>query len=62
MGPIVLDRSFDKFFTPSLQIVKSPFSEDGEMKQYHHPECLFDAFKRARATTKAHSNLNLAPC
>ena len=34
------------------QIVKSPFSDDGEMKQFHHPECLFDAFKRARASTK----------
>ena len=34
------------------KIVKSPFSDDGEMKQYHHPKCLFDAFTRAKATTK----------
>ena len=34
------------------KIVKSPFSDDGDMKQFHHPHCLFDAFKRARATTK----------
>lgn len=25
---------------------------DGEMKQYHHVDCLFESFKRARATTK----------
>ena len=25
---------------------------DGEMKQYHHAECLFETFVKARATTK----------
>ena len=34
------------------KIVKNPFSEEGDMKQYHHPKCLFDAFTRARGTTK----------
>jgi DNA ligase-3 len=29
----------------------SPFG-DGEMKQYYHPKCMFDTFKRARASTK----------
>ena len=24
----------------------------GDMKQYHHPNCLFEGFKRAKATTK----------
>jgi hypothetical protein len=32
--------------------VKNPFSEEGDMKQYHHPKCLFDAFTRAKSTTK----------
>ena len=34
------------------KITKSPFSDDGEMKNYHHPRCIFDTFKNARATTK----------
>ena len=34
------------------KIVKNPFSEEGDMKQYHHPKYLFDAFTRARGTTK----------
>jgi DNA ligase-3 len=25
---------------------------EGEMKQYHHPACLFETFVRARSTTK----------
>lgn len=24
----------------------------GEMKQWHHPKCIFETFERARATTK----------
>jgi len=24
----------------------------GEMKQWHHPKCLFEMFEKARATTK----------
>eukprot|EP00090_Calanus_glacialis_P001127 TRINITY_DN10792_c0_g1_i1.p1 TRINITY_DN10792_c0_g1~~TRINITY_DN10792_c0_g1_i1.p1 ORF type:complete len:1194 (-),score=363.16 TRINITY_DN10792_c0_g1_i1:78-3470(-) len=34
------------------KITASPFSDDGEMKNYHHPACMFDTFKKARATTK----------
>jgi len=34
------------------KITASPFSEDGEMKLYFKPACLFETFKRARATTK----------
>ena len=34
------------------KITASPFSDDGEMKQYHHPVCIFETFKKARATTK----------
>ncbi len=34
------------------KITASPFSDDGEMKLYHHPACIFETFKRARATTK----------
>ena len=34
------------------KISASPFSDDGEMKQYHHPVCIFETFKKARATTK----------
>ena len=33
--------------------VSNPFSDDGsDMKQYHHPACMFETFLRARATTK----------
>ena len=45
-------KSIDKGLVRIAKIVKSPFSDDGDMKQFHHPACLFDAFKRARATTK----------
>ena len=35
------------------KVVSNPFSEEGgDMKQYHHPSCLFETFLRARATTK----------
>ena len=34
------------------KITASPFSDDGEMKHYHHPACIFETFKKARATTK----------
>ncbi|KAG7169997.1 DNA ligase 3-like [Homarus americanus] len=35
------------------KIVPNPFSESaGEMKQWHHVDCIFEIFKRARATTK----------
>ena len=44
----------------SLRIAKvtpSPFADDAEMKNYHHPACIFETFKRARATTKV-TNFN----
>ena len=35
------------------KLVPNIFSDDGgDMKQYHHPICLFESFKKARATTK----------
>ena len=35
------------------KLVPNYFSDNGgEMKQYHHPICLFESFKKARATTK----------
>lgn len=34
------------------KITASPFSDDGEMKNYHHPACIFETFKKARSTTK----------
>lgn len=39
----------------SLRIGKvtvNPFGGDGDMKQWYHPSCIFNTFKRARATTK----------
>ena len=35
------------------KVTPSPFNEGDEMKLYHHPACMFETFKRARATTKA---------
>ena len=32
--------------------------DDGEMKNYHHPACIFDTFKRVKATTKARVEFN----
>ena len=35
------------------KVVSNPFSEEGgDMKQYHHPRCIFETFVRARSTTK----------
>ena len=35
------------------KVVPNFFHEgDGEMKQYHHAECLFETFARARGTTR----------
>ena len=34
-------------------MVSNPFSDEGgDMKQWYHPQCIFETFKRARATTK----------
>ena len=45
-------QPIDKGLLRIAKIVKSPFSDDSDMKQYHHPKCLFDAFSRAKSTTK----------
>ena len=34
------------------KLAANPFSDSGEMKLYHHAKCIFETFKRARATTK----------
>ena len=34
------------------KVTANPFSDGDDMKLYHHPACLFETFKRARATTK----------
>lgn len=35
------------------KVTPNPFSEDGgDMKQWFHPACIFETFRRARATTK----------
>lgn len=35
------------------KVVSNPFSDEGgDMKQWYHPSCMFETFKRARATTK----------
>ena len=34
------------------KITSNPFNEEGEMKNYHHPTCIFQTFLKARATTK----------
>ena len=38
--------------TRIAKVTPSPFNEGDEMKLYHHPACMFETFKRARATTK----------
>ena len=45
-------QQIDKGNLRIAKVVKNPFSEEGDMKQYHHPKCLFDAFTRAKSTTK----------
>jgi DNA ligase-3 len=36
-----------------LQMVANPYSSGGgDMKQYHHANCLFETFVRARPTTR----------
>uniref|UniRef100_K1Q677 DNA ligase 3 n=1 Tax=Magallana gigas TaxID=29159 RepID=K1Q677_MAGGI len=35
------------------KVVSNPFSDEGgDMKQWYHPQCMFETLKRARATTK----------
>ena len=43
----------DKGLVRIAKLVPNIFSDNaGDMKQYHHPICLFESFKKARATTK----------
>jgi len=44
-----------KFEKGELRIAKvtaNPFSDEGDMKMYHHPACIFETFKRVRPGTK----------
>ena len=34
------------------KITANPFNDEGEMKNYHHPVCIFETFAKARSTTK----------
>ena len=36
----------------NLRIVCAFCRDDGEMKNYHHPSCIFETFKKARPSTK----------
>ena len=36
----------------NLTIVCAFCRDDGEMKNYHHPACIFETFKKARPSTK----------
>ena len=46
-------QPIEKGLVRIAKLVPNIFSDDGgDMKQYHHPICLFESFKIARATTK----------
>lgn len=46
-------QPIDKGTIRIAKLVPNYFSDNGgEMKQYYHPICLFESFKKARATTK----------
>ena len=46
-------QTIDKGICRIGKITASPFSSDGgEMKLWHHVQCIFSTFERARATTK----------
>ncbi|XP_060574144.1 DNA ligase 3-like, partial [Ruditapes philippinarum] len=46
-------QKIDKGALRIAKLVSNPFSEDaGDMKQWFHPDCVFETFVRARATTK----------
>ena len=34
------------------KITANPFSDEGDMKNYHHPACIFQTFVKARPSTK----------
>ena len=49
----ICKQAIEKGTIRIAKLVPNIFSDDGgEMKQYHHPVCIFESFKRARATTK----------
>ena len=46
-------QKIDKGALRIAKLTSNPFSDDaGEMKQWFHPQCIFESFQRARATTK----------
>jgi DNA ligase-3 len=45
-------QKIDKGELRLAKITANYFSDEGEMKHYHHPACLFETFKRAKASTK----------
>ena len=34
------------------KVTANPFNDEGDMKLYHHPACMFQTFQKVRATTK----------
>lgn len=51
-------QKLDKGSLRLAKVSPSPFSEDGDMKMYYHPKCLFETFLRVRATTKVIEELD----
>ena len=46
-------QKIDKGALRIAKLTTNPFSDEaGEMKQWFHPQCIFESFQRARATTK----------
>lgn len=45
-------QKIDKGALRIAKLVFNPFSQDGDMKQWFHPTCIFETFVRARASTK----------
>ena len=34
------------------KVTANPFNDEGDMKLYHHPACMFQTFQKVRATTQ----------
>ena len=46
-------QKIDKGALRIAKLTTNPFSDEGgEMRQWYHPQCMFETFLRARATTK----------
>lgn len=46
-------QKIDKGALRIAKLVYNPFSDEaGEMKQWFHPQCIFESFQKARASTK----------